>query len=101
MAPGARVYLASPARHIIRGIFPGGRPMRSTLVGVGAAAALLGCAVIASAQTDAPDKPTWWNKYQYLSANGSDTCAARPSIKVGANVDVSNECGPQSETFVA
>jgi hypothetical protein len=55
----------------------------------------------AAAQTDRPDKPTWWAKYQVLAANGPDHCAGQPTIKVGANVDVSNECGPQSETFVA
>ncbi len=54
-----------------------------------------------AAQTNSPDKPTWWSKYQYLSANGPDTCTGGPGVKVGANVDVSNECGPQSETFIA
>jgi len=46
--------------------------------------------------------PTWWNKYQYLLNNPADSNAGRTSSSlVGANVDVSNECGPQSETFVA
>ena len=54
----------------------------------------------AFAQTNRADRPTWWDKYQYLAANGPDACTGQRSIKVGANVDVSNECGPQSETFV-
>jgi len=58
-------------------------------------------AAAAYAQTNSSDKPTWWAKYQYLAANGADTCTGQPSLKVGANVDVSNECGPQSETYVA
>jgi hypothetical protein len=53
------------------------------------------------AQTNSSDKPTWWNKYEYLAAHGADTCTGQPSLKVGTNVNVSNECGPQSETFVA
>jgi hypothetical protein len=52
------------------------------------------------AQTNGPDKPTWWNKYQYLVANGPDTCTGRSGVQAGPNVDVSNECGPQSETYV-
>lgn len=53
------------------------------------------------AQTNTPNNPTWWNKYQYLSmhsANGN--AGASNSASVGANVDVSNECGPQSETYI-
>jgi hypothetical protein len=51
--------------------------------------------------TDNPNVPTWWNKFTYLSTNGAIP-AAGPSSSVGAgkNVDVSNECGPQSETFI-
>ena len=65
------------------------------------AAGLLICsAAPALAQTGSPDKPTWWEKYQYLAAHGPDTCTGQPSLKVGPNVNVSNECGPQSETFV-
>jgi hypothetical protein len=68
-----------------------------------AAAALLACSLAAPAfaQTNSSDKPTWWNKYEFLAAHGADTCTGGPSLKVGANVNVSNECGPQSETFVA
>src|SRR5437660_11721048 len=55
----------------------------------------------AFAQTNAPGKPTWWAKYQYLAAHGPDTCAGQRGVQVGPNVDVSNECGPQSETYIA
>ena len=46
--------------------------------------------------------PTWWQKYQFIQA-GSDTGPVGPisSVTVGSNVNVSNECGPQSETFIA
>jgi len=66
-----------------------------------AAACALSAAAPALAQTNTADKPTWWNKYEYLLANGADACSGLPSFKVGPNVDVSNECGPQSETFIA
>ncbi|HXH39685.1 MAG TPA: sialidase family protein [Thermoanaerobaculia bacterium] len=55
----------------------------------------------AFAQTNNPNNPTWWDKYQYLVKNGELAGgAATTSTVVGANVDVSNECGPQSETFI-
>ena len=58
-------------------------------------------AVSLSAQTDKADKPTWWDKYQYLAKFGPDPSpGATTSIAAGTNVDVSNECGPQSETFI-
>jgi len=66
-----------------------------------ACALALAFAAPALAQTNDPSKPTWWNKYEYLAANGPDTCAGVPGFKVGPNVDVSNECGPQSETYIA
>ncbi|HVH09226.1 MAG TPA: sialidase family protein [Gemmatimonadales bacterium] len=45
--------------------------------------------------------PTWWAKYEQLAANGPGSGGeATGSTVVGANVDVSNECGPQSETYV-
>ena len=46
--------------------------------------------------------PTWWDKYQFLLKNGSDPSpgATASALAVGANVDISNECGPQSETFI-
>ena len=61
----------------------------------------LACATLTSAQTLSPDLPTWWAKYQTLLKNGAESGGtATPSVTVGPNVDVSNECGPQSETFI-
>ncbi len=58
-------------------------------------------AVLATAQTNNPKNPTWWNKYQYLAKNGPVAGGgASTSLIVGNNVDLSNECGPQSETYI-
>src|SRR5947209_10360238 len=54
----------------------------------------------ALAQTNSPDKPTWWNKYEYLLAHGADNCTGGSGLQVGPNVNASNECGPQSETYI-
>ena len=67
-------------------------------------AALLAAAVLlapaARAQRD-PNNPTWWDKYTYLAKNGAlAPSVATSSVTAGSNVDVSNECGPQSETYV-
>src|SRR2546428_1245164 len=65
------------------------------------AAAALALALPALAARD-PSKPTWWDKYQYLSTHAPDASpGGTGSLLVGRNVDVSNECGPQSETFIA
>ena len=62
---------------------------------------ILGFTVPISAQSNNPDKPTWWDKYQYLAKFGSDPApGSTTSLAAGPNVDVSNECGPQSETFI-
>src|SRR5262245_36551507 len=54
-----------------------------------------------SGQTSAHD-PTWWSKYQFIRDNGGDAAPlSTTSAIVSGNVDVSNECGPQSETFIA
>src|SRR5256885_13222685 len=46
--------------------------------------------------------PTWWDKYQFMKNNGPEASAgSSQSVTFGKNVDVSNECGPQSETFIA
>ncbi len=48
------------------------------------------------------NNPTWWDKYQYISSNGPDPSPGMTtSTTSGTDVDVSNECGPQSETFIA
>ena len=45
--------------------------------------------------------PTWWDKYQFILNNGADSApTSTTSVSYGSNVDVSNECGPQSETFI-
>jgi len=48
--------------------------------------------------------PTWWAKYQQLlkgtGASASLKTATTSQIKVGPNVDMSNEDGPQSETSI-
>jgi len=45
--------------------------------------------------------PTWWDKYQFILNNGPiPDAGSTSSVTVGANVDVSNECGPQSETYI-
>lgn len=58
-------------------------------------------ALVACAQTNNSSKPAWWAKYQYLLANGP-VSGSGPSVSVaaGGNVNVSNECGPQSETYI-
>lgn len=62
---------------------------------------LLGLVTSAAAQGRDPKNPTWWDKYLYLSNNGSDpTPGTTASTVWGTNVDVSNECGPQSETYI-
>src|SRR5256714_5012443 len=46
--------------------------------------------------------PTWWSKYEFIRDNGSDASPlSTTSTTANGNVDVSNECGPQSETFIA
>src|SRR5947208_6871795 len=57
---------------------------------------------LAAAQsTSSPNNPAWWSKYQYLAANGPLSGGAPASAtSFGSNVDVSNECGPKSETFI-
>ncbi len=55
----------------------------------------------ATAQTNDPNHPTWWNKYQQLSSRGSASGAELLGLlSAGANADSSDECGPQSETFI-
>src|SRR5437762_8484012 len=46
--------------------------------------------------------PTWWDKYEFMKNNGPDTGAGSTiSLNFNGNIDISNECGPQSETFIA
>jgi hypothetical protein len=60
-------------------------------------------AIGTAAQTNNPNNPTWWNKYQQLVTGdpvNSSPVVNQPAFTVGTNVDVSNECGPQSETYI-
>ena len=53
-----------------------------------------------TAQNSSHD-PTWWSKYEFIRDNGGDASPlSTTSTTVNGNVDVSNECGPQSETFI-
>src|SRR5260370_25953461 len=55
----------------------------------------------AFAQNNSAHNPTWWAKYQYLAHNAASPGGGpSSSLTVGSNVDVSNECGPQSETYI-
>jgi hypothetical protein len=62
------------------------------------------CLVFSSqtnAQNNTTHNPTWWAKYQYLSQNAASPGGGPgSSLTVGSNVDASNECGPQSETYI-
>src|SRR5947207_10629060 len=52
------------------------------------------------AQNNSHD-PTWWSKYEFIRDNGGDASPlSTTSTTVAGNVDVSSECGPQSETFI-
>jgi hypothetical protein len=57
----------------------------------------------AGAVSGGGSKPTWWAKFQHVSDAGFKAASAGSgsSLTVGANVDVSNEAGPQSETSIA
>ena len=76
-----------------------------SIVGLAAVLALVFGVTKASAATSSNPytKPTWWAKYQAVSAPGFSPLApaSAGSVSVGANVDVSNEPGPQSETSIA
>jgi len=65
-------------------------------------AALAALVITSSAQAGLdPKDPTWWDKYQYIQNGGALAVGdATQSIAYGTNVDVSNECGPQSETYI-
>src|SRR5258706_1868753 len=54
----------------------------------------------AEAQNNSHD-PTWWSKYEFIRDNGGDAAPlSTTSTTASGNVDVSNECGPKSETFI-
>jgi len=77
-------------------------PIRSVVLASAMLAALASGMVNSGAAGGDPAKPTWWAKYQYLAAHPAATVgAATQSVAVGANVDISNEPTPQSETAIA
>lgn len=54
------------------------------------------------AQSSKTHNPTWWDKYQFIANNSfTEGASTTSSLSLGSNVDVSNECGPQSETYIA
>ena len=58
-------------------------------------------ATTATAQNKTRKDPTWWDKYLFILNNGPiGDAGTTSSAAAGANVDVSNECGPQSETYI-
>ena len=57
-------------------------------------------ASICSGQKLDPNYPTWWAKYQYLVQNPAEAGSPSASLIAGPNVNVSGECGPQSETYI-
>ena len=68
---------------------------------LGLSCLVLGLAFPVVAGPNNSKDPTWWSKYQFILNNGSDPApGSTSSVSVGTNVDVSNECGPQSETFI-
>jgi hypothetical protein len=74
--------------------------IRKMVVLASVAALSVAASLPASAQRSSKD-PTWWDKYQYLAHNGADPGGGPTlSLTAGSNVDVSNECGPQSETYI-
>ena len=64
-------------------------------------AAVLLIPAAAGSQTNKSTSPTWWDKYQYLKNNGEAAKTSTATAYSGANTDVSNECFPQSEVFIA
>src|SRR5262249_38404486 len=78
-----------------------GPPMKAVVPSIFLCLAVV-CALPANAQNSSSHNPTWWNKYQYLLHHPAESPAGPvSSLSAGANVDVSNECGPQSEPFIA
>lgn len=81
-----------------------GLPVMLVLVG-GASFLLAGAhasSATSSTSSSSYDQPTWWAKYQALLNQSASTSGhtQNGSLSVGANVDVSNEDTPQSETAI-
>jgi hypothetical protein len=60
-------------------------------------------AASANTSNSAYSQPRWWTKYQVVSAPGFKPASSgkTSSVKVGTNVNVSHEAGPQSETSIS
>src|SRR5260370_18414955 len=57
--------------------------------------------LLADAQSQpSSNNPTWWNKYLFLSQSGPMRGGAPTASTIFGNVDVSNECGPQTEPYI-
>ena len=79
---------------------------RTRIVVVLAALSLIAGVNVATARAQSASgasDPSWWSKFQAVSAQRTTAAPASPSTSftVGANVDLSNEPGPQSETAIA
>src|SRR2546426_653469 len=91
---------SSPARDLEKG---NGEPMspHHRILVLALVAGAVSAAPALAQTTNSPHNPTWWDKFQHLVQDGPDAAAgATSSVSVGNNVDVSNECGPQSETYI-
>jgi hypothetical protein len=95
----APVRLSFSGRSLHRRCFPEEPPMHRCVPAF-VVSLLLFASASAKAGLD-PNKPTWWEKFQFVQNGGAAAPGgATQSIAVGSDVDVSNECGPQSETYV-
>src|SRR5712692_875146 len=66
-----------------------------------ASVAFLPTGVHAHSSSNSPySLPTWWAKYQALLKRTTGSASKTNALAVGANVDVSNEDTPQSETSI-
>lgn len=73
--------------------------MRTSLRSLLACIAVVAFATNLVGQTNNPNYPTWWNKFQQLASAGASAGLLSP-LTIGTNADASDECGPQSETFI-
>jgi hypothetical protein len=64
------------------------------------ATGLFSFCILSAQNTNNTLAPRWWQKYQTLLQHGSSPFGGTSTPKAGANVDASNECGPQSETYI-
>lgn len=60
------------------------------------------CGLVIPSLAQNTHNPTWWAKFNYLVTHGAQPSVVSSTnpLTAGPNVDVSNECGPQSETFI-